>query len=347
MQVFSSDRYELPLPAGHRFPIVKYRLLREAVESSGLVAPEGVRESPRAADGDLLLIHSPTYVDELQAGSLSARAQRRLGFPLSPELVERSRRSVGGTVAACRAALTDGIGVNLAGGTHHAFRDRGEGFCVFNDAAVAARVAQRSARAESVLIFDADVHQGNGTAAVFSSDPTVVTCSLHGRRNYPYRKQESDLDIELEDGTQDGDYLSILGRALTALKARLRPDLVIYLAGVDPYRGDRWGRLALSARGLAARDRLIIEHFRRRGVPLAVVMAGGYAPDARTIARLHLQTVEVAARASRLSAGGRQTVGVEPAHLGSVRPGHRPGGRRAAGPGAVPPTMTGRPTTEG
>jgi acetoin utilization deacetylase AcuC-like enzyme len=276
--------------------MAKYRILRKLVEASDVVPSGLVHESPRANDDDLLLVHCASYLEQLDSGSLSSRAERRIGFPWSPDLVERSRRSVGGTIAACRAALTGGIAVNLAGGTHHAFSDRGAGFCIFNDAAVAARVMQRDRADIDVLIFDADVHQGDGTAAIFRDDPTVFTCSIHGRKNYPYTKERSDLDVALEDGTGDAEYLQLLAATLTRLESRMHPELVIYLAGVDPYVGDRWGRLALTAKGLAERDRKVIRHFRTRGVPIVVVMAGGYAKDVATIARLHLQTVEIAAR---------------------------------------------------
>jgi acetoin utilization deacetylase AcuC-like enzyme len=276
--------------------MAKYRLLREIVEASPRIPSDRIHQSPRAERGELLLVHDSSYLEQLECGSLTAQAQRRIGFPWSPKLVERSYRSVGGTLAACRAALAEGLGINLAGGTHHAFRDRGEGFCILNDAAVAARVSQQSWETKTVLIFDADVHQGNGTAAIFAGDPTVFTCSIHGRRNFPYRKETSDLDVELEDRTEDDEYLDVIARTLASLESRLHPDLVIYLAGVDPYVGDRWGRLAISARGLARRDRQVIQHFRGRQIPLVIVMAGGYAEDPRKIASLHLQTVEIAAQ---------------------------------------------------
>lgn len=214
-------------------------------------------------------------------------------------MVERSRRSAGATIAACRSALEDGIAVNLAGGTHHAFADHGEGYCVFNDSAVAARALQAEGAVQRVAVVDCDVHQGNGTAAIFGGDPSVFTFSIHGAKNFPFRKQKSDLDVELPDGTQDAEYLSALERALSEALDRGRPQLAIYLAGADPFEDDRLGRLRVSREGLAARDRLVLEALRRRGVPVAVTMAGGYARFVEDTVSIHFETVRIAAELSR------------------------------------------------
>ncbi|MEZ5330925.1 MAG: histone deacetylase [Thermoanaerobaculia bacterium] len=292
MLAYSSDRFVLPLPAGHRFPMEKYRLLREAVEAAGLAELE---EPAAASDEELLRVHDEDYLDRVVRGTLTASEQRRIGFPWSPALIERSRRSVGATIAAARAALADGVSVNLAGGTHHAFADRGEGFCVFHDVAVAARALQIDGSARTVLVIDCDVHQGNGTAAIFRHDPTVFTLSVHGAGNFPYRKEAGDLDIAIPDGTGDDAYLDALDGALDDAFSRCAPEAVFYVAGADAYVGDRWGRLALTAAGLAQRDLLVLSRCRRRDLPVAVVMGGGYAPDPAVIAGLHLETVRLAA----------------------------------------------------
>jgi acetoin utilization deacetylase AcuC-like enzyme len=291
MWIYASDRYVLPLPAGHRFPMRKYAALRERV---GRLAGDRVHEPPAATDDELARVHARTYIDAVTCGTLDAAAQRRIGFPWTPAMVERSRRSAGATMAACRSALASGIGVNLAGGTHHAHRDFGAGFCVFNDAAVAARAMQAEAGAGHVLIVDLDVHQGDGTAALLAGDASVFTFSMHGRRNFPFRKAESDLDVELDDGTGDAVYLETLRAALSAVLARATPDLAIYLAGADPYVGDRLGRLALSKAGLAARDRLVLETLRERAVPVAIAMAGGYAEHIEDSVDIHAATVATA-----------------------------------------------------
>jgi len=291
MWIYASDRYVLPLPAGHRFPMRKYAALRERVRR---LAPERLREPPGADDGALGRVHAPAYIDAVTNGRLDAAAQRRIGFPWTPAMVERSRRSAGATMAACRSALVHGVGVNLAGGTHHAHRDFGAGFCVFNDAAVAARAMQVEAGVDRVLIVDLDVHQGDGTAALLADDATIFTFSMHGRRNFPFRKCASDLDVELDDGTGDAAYLETLRAALSVVLARMTPDLAIYLAGADPYAGDRLGRLSLSKPGLAARDRRVLGSLRERGVPVAIAMAGGYADDIEDSVDIHEATVATA-----------------------------------------------------
>lgn len=282
MLAFHSDHFVLPLPEGHRFPMGKYRLLREGVAAS----LPGIRlfEAPAATDGQLALAHTPRYVEAVAQGLLSPAEQREIGFPWSERMVERARRSVGATIAAARTALRDGVSANLAGGTHHAHADRGSGYCVFNDVAVAARLMQAEwhrAHREllRVVVIDLDVHQGNGTAAIFRDDPTVFTLSLHGERSFPFRKEESDLDVELPDGCGDADYLAALDDALAQLwrcHTNGLPRLAFYLAGADPHEGDRLGRLKVSAGGLAERDRRVMHALRDRSIPAALSMAGGY-----------------------------------------------------------------------
>ena len=294
MQLHYSDTFVLPLPPGHRFPMRKYALLREGLALSGHVRAEDFRIPPAASDAELLRAHDPDYLARVVEGRLSTAEPRTIGFPWSPEMVERSRRSAGATLAACRAALTDGCAFNLAGGTHHAARDRGAGFCVFNDAAVAALAMRAEGRAGRIAILDCDVHQGDGTARILADQPEVLTCSLHGARNYPFDKACSDLDIELPDGCGDDAYLDALEPALAVVFERFRPDLLIYLAGADPYAGDRLGRLALSFEGLAERDRRVFARCRLAGLPVAVAMAGGYADPIEDTVRIHQRTVMLA-----------------------------------------------------
>jgi acetoin utilization deacetylase AcuC-like enzyme len=289
VKAFYSDRFVLPLPEHHRFPMDKYRLLRQEVSQQ---FPQiDLREPPAADDGLLGLAHTSDYIRRLCSGDLSRKEMLKLGFPWSPELVERSRRSAGATVEACRWAVAEGAAVNLAGGTHHAYADRGEGFCCFNDAMVAARAMQREGLAGSVVVIDLDVHQGNGTASIAAQDPSIFTMSMHGAGNFPFHKECSDLDVHLPDGTEDAPYLEQLEAALTELQRRLSPDLLIYLAGADPYMDDRLGRLKLSKPGLAARDQLVFGYARAQGLPVAVAMAGGYARDIRDTVEIHLKTV--------------------------------------------------------
>lgn len=303
MKAFTSDHFVLPLPDGHKFPMAKYTMLREAVEACGIVAPDDLREAEAATDAQLARAHDPTYVRRVAEGRLDEREIRRLGFPWSPGLVERSRRSAGATIAACRAALEDGVAVNLAGGTHHAFADRGEGFCVFNDAAVAVRAMQALRLARRAVVVDCDVHQGNGTAAIFRDDPSVFTLSIHGAGNYPYRKETSDLDVPLPDGTADGRYLEALDAALAVAVARAGADLAIYVSGADPHENDRYGRLKLTASGLDERDRRVLAACRAAGLPVAVTMAGGYGRDVGATVAIHLATVRRAAEAAGRVAG--------------------------------------------
>lgn len=298
MKIFSTARYVLPLPEGHRFPMEKYARLSERVAGE-LGSRHPLREPPAAADSDLLRAHTADWVGRVSSGGLTREEIRRIGFPWSPEMVERSRRSAGATMAACRAAADDGVAVNLAGGTHHAFAGRGEGYCVFNDTAVAARAMQSEGRASRVLVVDCDVHQGNGTAAIFRDDPSVFTFSIHGAKNFPFRKEASDLDVELPDGTADAGYLEALAGGLAEAAGRFpSPDLALYIAGADPWEGDRLGRLKVSARGLAARDRLVLNALKDAGIPVAVTMAGGYGRPIEGTVAIHFETVRIAAELS-------------------------------------------------
>jgi acetoin utilization deacetylase AcuC-like enzyme len=303
MRAFYCDEFVLPLPPEHRFPMTKYGLLRQRLLATGVLAAEDLEVPAAIAVTELLRVHTEDYVQRVVEGALTPQEVRRLGFPWSPALVERSRRSVGGTLAACRSALSRQAAVNLAGGTHHAFADHGEGYCVFNDAAVAIRALQAEGRVRRVLIVDCDVHQGNGTAAIFRDDPTVFTFSLHGRRNYPFRKEASDLDLELEDGAGDEAYLDLLEEGLGRVFPTFAADLVLYVAGADPYVGDRLGRLALTRDGLRARDGMVFDTCRRYGRPVAVVMAGGYADNVDEIVEIHRTTVELAKDLERRWAG--------------------------------------------
>ncbi|HEU4643739.1 MAG TPA: histone deacetylase [Gemmatimonadaceae bacterium] len=292
---WSSAAYAIPLPPGHRFPMEKYALLRDRVVRERVLTADRLREPERAARDELLLAHTASYVQRFTAGELDAAEVRRLGFPWSPPLVERSYRSVGGTIAACRAALEHGVAVNLAGGTHHAFADHGEGFCAFNDVAVAIRALQRDGAVRRAAVVDLDVHQGNGTHAIFAGDASVYTFSMHGGRNYPFHKVPGTLDIELADGTGNAEYLRLLAEALPRVLLAARPELVVYLAGADPHERDRLGRLALTFDGLARRDAMVLEGCREVGIPVAVVIAGGYGRDVADTVEAHVRTVRVAA----------------------------------------------------
>lgn len=295
MRAYYSDTFVLPLPEGHRFPMSKYVRLRDRVLAEGIVAPERLQAAEPASEADLLRCHAPDYVERVMKGGLTDREQRRIGFPWSPALVRRSLRTVGGTLAACRAALEDGVSANLAGGTHHAYADHGEGYCVFNDAAIAARAMQAEGRVRRVVIIDCDVHQGNGTAALLRADPTIYTFSIHGAKNYPAHKEVSDLDLELPDGTTDDRYLTLVEEGTRRALAASGADLAIYLAGADPYEHDRLGRMKVTMAGLAERDRLVFGLCRAAGLPVAVAMAGGYAPDIDDIVRIHAETIRIAA----------------------------------------------------
>jgi len=295
MKIFYTDHFVLPLPDGHRFPMRKYSDLRSRVAAADWLRPGMLLEPVAADDAQIALAHDTDYVRRVSTGSLDARQIRAIGFPWSPQMVERSRRSAGATVAACRAALDEGCGINLAGGTHHAFRDRGEGYCVFNDAAIAALTMRREGRIERVAIVDCDVHQGNGTASILAREPALFTFSIHGARNFPFSKERSDIDVELPDATGDAEYLAALADGLAATFAMSRPQLAIYLAGADPFADDRLGRLSLSKAGLTERDRMVLDACDRAGVPVAIAMAGGYARDIADTVDIHFATVTLAA----------------------------------------------------
>jgi len=299
VELYYSDTFVLPLPPGHRFPMEKYALLRSALLASGDFTPDELHLPPAADDNTLSLAHCPQYIQRVSQGLLSADEQRAIGFPWTPAMVERSRRSAGATLAAARAALRDGVAANLAGGTHHAHYDRGEGFCVFNDAAVTARALQAAGLVRRVAIIDCDVHQGNGTAHILGRDPSVFTCSLHGARNFPFDKAQSHLDIELPDETGDASYLAALDQALTQAIAAGPYDLCIYLAGADPYMDDRLGRLSLTKAGLLARDRQVLETFRKRHIPVVLAMAGGYARPIEDTVDIHAATIRLAKQFGR------------------------------------------------
>jgi len=324
MKAFYSDTFVLPLPAHHRFPMAKYRLLRERLVAAEILTAADLEIPETISWDDLRLVHDAGYVDAVGAGTLSADAQRRIGFPWSPMMVERSRRSVGATLAAARHALSvrlkpdttyaiagaaydiagarrlqPSVSANLAGGTHHAFRDRGEGYCVFNDVAVAAAVLLRDGAIARAAVVDCDVHQGNGTAAIFRNEPSVFTFSMHGSNNFPFRKEISDLDVTFDDGAGDDEYLAALARHLPGVLDGHRPDIVFYLAGADPYEGDRLGRLKLTVDGLRTRDRLVFDACRERGLPVAITMSGGYCPDVDAIVTIHTNTIREAVHSCR------------------------------------------------
>jgi acetoin utilization deacetylase AcuC-like enzyme len=295
VRFWSHDHHGFPLPAGHRFPLPKYRLLREAVEREGL----GDVCHAAAAPWELLAtVHDPDYLDRVKNGELTRREERALGLPWSPELVERGRRSTAGTVHAAADALDKGIGMNLGGGTHHAARAQGRGYCLFNDVAVAVAAMRRERGLGRVLIVDCDVHQGDGTAELFAGDPETFTLSVHGGANYPFRRATSDLDVDLRSGTGDGEYLAALDDALARAFPASRPELVFFLAGADPWEGDRLGRLSLTKRGLRSRDAVVLDTAAGEGAPVCVVLAGGYAPDIADTVEINLATARaVAARA--------------------------------------------------
>ncbi len=294
MRIFYYDHHHFPLPAEHRFPANKYALLRQRVEAVQLVAPDRLLPAPAATDNQLGRAHTADYLHRLAHGLLTEKEVRRIGLPWSPELVKRVQHTVGATIAAARTALQNGVGVSLGGGTHHGCSDHGEGFCLYNDVAVAARVMQAEGRIRRAVVLDCDVHQGNGTAEITQNDATVYTFSIHAEKNFPFRKIPGDLDVGLPDGTEDEAYLAALAPGVVQALAESRADLAFYLAGADPHVHDRLGRLALTKAGLAARDRLVMGAVRQAGLPLVVVMAGGYGRDIDETVDLYMQTVRIA-----------------------------------------------------
>ncbi len=295
MKVFYSDRFVLPLPEGHRFPMKKYSMLREKVEREGICGPGELRVPRAVTDEEILRAHDPTYLKKVVTGTLTDKEMRRIGFPWSTRMVERSRRASGGTLDACRVALEEGLAANLAGGTHHAFAGRGEGFCVLNDSAIAARALRSEGLVTRVVVLDTDVHQGNGTASVLRGDPHVFTFSIHGAKNYPFHKEESDLDVPLPDGADDEAFLAALSGALDLVLDQATWDLAIFLAGADPFEDDKLGRLCVTKEGLAERDRMVLEGCRERDIPVTVTMAGGYAKKVEDTVDIHFQTIKRAA----------------------------------------------------
>lgn len=304
MRLFPSDRYQLLLPDGHRFPVDKYRHLRLRLEAEAAAGAAFEFIEPHAAtDEEILRVHERGYVGRVMAGTLSPAEVRRIGFPWSESLVARSLRSTGAAVDAAAAALENGIAASLAGGTHHAGTDWGEGYCVFNDTAVAAREMQARGMVGRVVILDLDVHQGNGTAQIFATDRTVFTVSVHGERNFPLRKHPGDLDIGLEDGADDDTYLAAVDAAIDGALGGPTPDLILYIAGADPYEGDRLGRLSVSRVGLLERDRRVLGAAWSARVPVGIVCGGGYCADIGSIVEIHAGTMLLAA--AMLATGGR------------------------------------------
>lgn len=293
MRVFYTPFYYAEIGQNHVFPIRKFELVRNKLLEEGTLRPADLVEPSPVTLSDVLLVHTEDYIARLCEGRLTSRELRRLGLPWSESLVRRSFYAVGGTVAGAHVALEEGIGSNLAGGTHHAFADRGEGFCVLNDVAIAIRSLRRNGAIERAAIIDCDVHQGNGTASIFSDDDSVFTFSMHGARNYPLLKARSSLDVELPDGTDDESYLSILNTNLN-VAFQHSPDLVFYLAGADPYKGDKLGRLALTIEGLRRRDEMVLQECYQRETPVVTVMSGGYGENIHDTIEIHCNTIRAA-----------------------------------------------------
>ena len=295
LRAYAHDRFHYELPEGHRFPLGRYRMLREAIEAQGIVQ---VLEADAATDDDLLLAHDPLYVDRVKNGRMSERELKAFGLPWSPGLVERGRRSVGATISAARASLEDGAAINLGGGTHHAFSDAAKGYCSFNDVVIATRRLRTDGTISRVLVVDLDVHQGDGTHSMLGTDPNATCMSINGGANYPFRRVPGDVEEDLPDGTGDDRYLETAARLLPVALDRGRPDICFYLAGADPYEDDRLGRLAITMRGLAERDRLVRDAMREQGVPVAVCLAGGYGRRIEDTVAINLTTVRKFARYS-------------------------------------------------
>lgn len=299
MKLFHTDQFVLPLPDGHRFPMARYRLLHERLVECGLFSPEDFCIPPAATDDQLHRVHTRDWIDRVSQGQMTSDELRRVGFPWSPEMVERCRRSTGATIAASVEALQDGVAANLAGGTHHAFSDRGAGYCVFNDVAVAIRQMQAEGRIQRAVVFDGDVHQGDGTASIFQDDADVRTFSLHAKKAFPVRKMQSDVDIELPPGSNDEDYLEAWNRGLTAVVRDFEPDLAFFLAGADPFHGDTLGGLSVSRQGLSERDAMVFDLCLSQHWPLVIAMAGGYALNINDIVDIQFDTVVAARRLQR------------------------------------------------
>ena len=293
MVFFYSDTLRFPVPSEHRFPAAKYTMLRELLVAERVLDPEVLQLSPPAADADIKRAHTEQYMTQFEAGLLDPLAMRRIGFPWSEQLVRRTRATVGGAIQAAKEALQHGISGQLAGGTHHAHRDFGSGFCIYNDQAVAALTALQSGWTDRVAIIDLDVHQGDGTASILSSEPSAFVFSMHGEKNFPFRKCASDLDVALPDGTEDDNYLRILSDHLPAVFA-FRPDLVLYQAGVDPLTDDKLGRLSLTHDGLKERDRMVMQACANAGVPVSIAIGGGYAEPIESTVMAYANTFRAA-----------------------------------------------------
>ena len=292
MKAFYADHYVLPLPEGHRFPMEKYKKLRDLVSQ---LAGVYLENAPSVTDTQILYAHDASYLIKVLQGSLSSQEQQEIGFPWSTQMVERSRRSAGATLAAAKIALKEGVAANLAGGTHHAYRNKGSGFCVFNDSAIAARALQKEIHPRlKVAIIDLDVHQGNGTASILENDPSIFTFSIHGENNFPFSKEVSDLDIGLPDGTGDEFYLAALHQGLDKLEEQFKPDFIIYLAGADPHEGDRLGKLSITKNGMGQRDECVFQFALDRQIPIAFSMAGGYGKEIQSTVDIHFQTIQTA-----------------------------------------------------
>lgn len=286
--------YAHPLPEGHRFPMLKYELIPEQLLHEGAISGKNLVAPARCSDEIILWTHTPEYVNKLLQQTLSAKEQRHIGFPQSPALTEREWKIVQGTIDCCHAAMQHGVALNVAGGTHHAFADRGEGFCLLNDFAVAANYLLRKKLVERILIIDLDVHQGNGTASIFKDEPRVFTFSMHGAHNYPFHKETSDLDVGLPDGTGDQEYLGQLKQIVPQLLEQVKPQFAFYLSGVDILASDKFGKLKLSMAGCIERDRFVFNSLRYAGIPCTVAMGGGYSADIRVITEAHCNTFRVA-----------------------------------------------------
>ncbi len=292
MKAFYADHYVLPLPEGHRFPMEKYKKLRDLVSQ---LAGVYLENAPSVTDTQILYAHDASYLIKVLQGSLSPQEQQEIGFPWSTQMVERSRRSAGATLAAAKIALKEGVAANLAGGTHHAYRNKGSGFCVFNDSAIAARALQKEIHPRlKVAIIDLDVHQGNGTASILENDPSIFTFSIHGENNFPFSKEVSDLDIGLPDGTGDEFYLAALHQGLQKLEEQFKPDFIIYLAGADPHEGDRLGKLSITKNGMGQRDECVFQFALDRQIPITFSMAGGYGKEIQSTVDIHFQTIQTA-----------------------------------------------------
>lgn len=294
LRIASHIIYAHPLPQGHRFPMAKYALIPDQLIYEGTLTEQNFFQPRACSDEVILWTHSPDYLEKLKQGRLSEKEQRRIGFPQSPELIERELIITQGTIDCCYYALKNGIAMNVAGGTHHAFKDRGEGFCLLNDFGVAANYLLQKGLAQKILIIDLDVHQGNGTAKLFEEEEKVFTFSMHGKHNYPFHKEKSDLDIELNDGIENDEYLALLYQTLPGLIEKVNPDFAFYLSGVDVLETDKFGKMKLTIEGCRQRDLFVFSTLKTGNIPVAVSMGGGYSPQIKTIIDAHCNTFRAA-----------------------------------------------------